>query len=123
LGNPDEFTIAELAEQVLALTGSKSEIRRLPLPSDDPVRRRPDIAFARKALDWEPRVPLSEGLPRTIEYFDELLRRHGRALRGGRGRRLRRPRPTPRPSCARTTRASRCSGSTGRPARTRSRRR
>jgi len=79
LGNPDEFTIAELAERVLALTGSKSEVRRLPLPLDDPARRRPDISLARKTLDWAPRVALAEGLPRTIEYFDELLRRRGRA--------------------------------------------
>ena len=79
LGNPDEFTIAELAERVLALTGSKSEVRRLPLPLDDPSRRRPDISLARKTLGWAPRVPLAEGLPRTIEYFDELLRRRGRA--------------------------------------------
>ena len=82
LGNPGEFTIAELAEQVLALTGSKSEIRRLPLPADDPVRRRPDIGLASKTLDWAPRVSLAEGLPRTIAYFDELLRRRGRAGRG-----------------------------------------
>jgi len=79
LGNPGEFTIAELAEQVLALTGSKSEIRRLPLPADDPARRRPDITLARKTLDWQPQISLAEGLPRTIEYFDELLRRRGRA--------------------------------------------
>jgi len=79
LGNPDEFTIAELAERVLALTGSKSEVRRLPLPLDDPARRRPDISLARKTLGWAPRISLAEGLPRTIEYFDDLLRRRGRA--------------------------------------------
>jgi UDP-glucuronate decarboxylase len=78
LGNPGEFTVGELARQVLELTGSKSELRHLPLPQDDPVRRQPDIALARKALDWEPRTPLSEGLPRTIAYFDAFLRRHGR---------------------------------------------
>jgi UDP-glucuronate decarboxylase len=79
LGNPGEFTVAELARQVLELTGSKSEIRHLPLPQDDPVRRQPDIALARKALDWEPSTALAEGLPRTIGYFDALLRRHGRS--------------------------------------------
>ena len=82
LGNPAEFTIGELAHQVLELTGSKSKLRHLPLPQDDPVRRRPDIELARKTLDWEPRTRLAEGLPRTIEYFDALLRRHGRP--GGR---------------------------------------
>jgi UDP-glucuronate decarboxylase len=78
LGNPEEFTVAELAQRVLALTGSKSALRHLPLPQDDPVRRRPDIAFARKALDWAPRTALDQGLVRTIEYFDALLRRHGK---------------------------------------------
>ncbi len=78
LGNPAEFTVGALARQVLELTGSKSTLRFLPLPQDDPVRRRPDITLARKTLDWEPRTPLAEGLPRTIEYFDALLRRHGR---------------------------------------------
>jgi UDP-glucuronate decarboxylase len=81
LGNPGEFTVAELAHQVLELTGSKSQIRHLPLPQDDPVRRQPDITLARKTLDWEPRTPLSEGLPRTIAYFDAFLRRHGRPAR------------------------------------------
>jgi len=85
LGNPGEFTVAELARRVLSLTGSRSEIRHLPLPQDDPVRRQPDITLARKTLDWEPRTPLAEGLPRTIEYFDAFLRRHGRPARG-RGR-------------------------------------
>jgi UDP-glucuronate decarboxylase len=78
LGNPAEFTVGELARQILELTGSKSTLRHLPLPQDDPVRRQPDISLARKSLDWEPRTPLAEGLPRTIEYFDALLRRHGR---------------------------------------------
>jgi UDP-glucuronate decarboxylase len=78
LGNPAEFTVGALARQVLALTGSKSEIRHLPLPQDDPVRRQPDITLARKTLDWEPRTPLLAGLPRTIAYFEALLRRHGR---------------------------------------------
>jgi UDP-glucuronate decarboxylase len=82
LGNPAEFTVGELARQVLELTGSRSALRHLPLPQDDPVRRQPDITLARKTLDWEPRTPLSDGLPRTIEYFDALLRRHGRPKGG-----------------------------------------
>jgi UDP-glucuronate decarboxylase len=75
LGNPREFTMRELAEKVLELTGSKSEIRHEPLPSDDPVRRCPDIALARRVLDWEPTTPLDEGLEYTVDYFDDLLRR------------------------------------------------
>jgi UDP-glucuronate decarboxylase len=82
LGNPAEFTVGDLARQVLELTGSRSPVRHLPLPQDDPARRRPDIALARKTLDWEPRTPLAEGLPRTIEYFEDLLRRHGRRAAG-----------------------------------------
>jgi len=73
LGNPGEFTIAELAEKVLKITDSKSKITRLPLPSDDPVRRRPDITLAKTRLGWEPKVPLEEGLARTIEYFRRTL--------------------------------------------------
>lgn len=68
LGNPDEFTVRELAEKVIALTGSSSAIVTEPLPQDDPTRRCPDIAKAR-ALGWEPKIPLDEGLKRTIEYF------------------------------------------------------
>jgi UDP-glucuronate decarboxylase len=73
LGNPDEFTVRELAEKVIALTGSRSRIESLPLPADDPKQRKPDIELARKTLDWEPKVELDEGLRRTIEYFDRLL--------------------------------------------------
>jgi UDP-glucuronate decarboxylase len=74
LGNPNEFTISELAELVIGLTGSKSQIVHCPLPSDDPVQRKPNISLARKHLGgWEPKVALEEGLRRTIEYFDELL--------------------------------------------------
>ena len=73
LGNPNEFTILALAEQVKRITGSSSEIVFKPLPSDDPVQRQPDITLARKALDWAPSVHLEEGLVRTIEYFDHLL--------------------------------------------------
>ena len=75
LGNPDEFTVRELAERVLALTGSKSRIVECPLPVDDPKVRQPDIARARATLGWEPRVPLDEGLRRTIAYFRELVAR------------------------------------------------
>jgi UDP-glucuronate decarboxylase len=73
LGNPVEFTMRELADLVLDLTGSASEVRHEPLPSDDPTQRCPDISFARKAIDWEPRVSLEAGLKQTIAYFDELL--------------------------------------------------
>ena len=73
LGNPSEFTILELAEKVLKLTGSRSRIAHSPLPADDPVRRCPDISLAKEKLDWEPRVPLEEGLAATISYFKEKL--------------------------------------------------
>ena len=77
LGNPGEFTIRELADEVLALTESKSEIDFRPLPSDDPTRRQPDIRLARERLGWEPKIPLREGLPRTIEYFAKLVKEEG----------------------------------------------
>jgi len=73
LGNQGEFTISDLAEKVIKLTKSKSRIIHKPLPSDDPVRRRPDISVAREKLGWEPKVPLEEGLARTIAYFREKL--------------------------------------------------
>ena len=69
LGNPGEFTISELAHLVLSQTGSQAGITHLPLPQDDPVRRQPDISLAREVLDWQPVVPLADGLARTIEYF------------------------------------------------------
>ena len=70
IGNPVEFTMIELAQEVLSLTGSKSELVYLPLPQDDPTQRKPDIAKAKQFLnDWEPNVPLREGLKQTIEYF------------------------------------------------------
>ncbi|MBM4088882.1 MAG: SDR family oxidoreductase [Planctomycetes bacterium] len=69
LGNPDEFTVAELARLVIQLTDSRSSVVHGPLPADDPVRRRPDISLARRSLDWQPRVNLREGLTRTIEWF------------------------------------------------------
>ncbi len=75
LGNPEEFTIQQLADLVLELTGSSSSLVRRPLPPDDPVRRRPDISRARALLDWEPTVSLRDGLVRTIAFFDQLLRR------------------------------------------------
>ncbi len=74
LGNPNEFTMLELANAVLRLTGSKSELRFLPLPSDDPKQRQPNIALARQALGWEPRIELQQGLIKTIEYFEGLLK-------------------------------------------------
>jgi UDP-glucuronate decarboxylase len=73
LGNPGEFTIAELAEMVIRLTGSSSQLVYHPLPEDDPKQRRPDISKARQLLDWEPKVALEEGLSRTIAYFRRLL--------------------------------------------------
>jgi UDP-glucuronate decarboxylase len=73
LGNPVEFTIRQLADQVIALTGSKSKMEFRPLPADDPKQRQPDITRARDALGWEPKVPLEEGLKKTIAYFDDLL--------------------------------------------------
>jgi len=72
LGNPHEFTIAELAQLVLELTGSSSRIVTRPLPADDPVRRRPDISLARERLGWEPKVELREGLAKTIEWFRSI---------------------------------------------------
>jgi UDP-glucuronate decarboxylase len=72
LGNPDEFTILELAELVLELTGSKAPLERRPLPADDPTKRRPDISRARAKLDWQPTVPLREGLVKTIEWFRKI---------------------------------------------------
>ncbi|MET0399423.1 MAG: UDP-glucuronic acid decarboxylase family protein [Longimicrobiaceae bacterium] len=73
VGNPGEFTVRQLAERVLEMTGSRSELSFLPLPEDDPKVRRPDIGVARAVLGWEPRVPLEEGLRRTIPYFEKLV--------------------------------------------------
>ena len=75
LGNPTEFTMLELAQQVVTLTGSRSEIVFRPLPQDDPRQRRPDIALARETLSWEPTVQLAAGLERTVAYFREELER------------------------------------------------
>jgi UDP-glucuronate decarboxylase len=74
LGNPEEFTILELAETTIRLTGSRSRIVFAAKPADDPKQRRPDIGLARRVLRWTPTVTLADGLVRTIEYFDELLR-------------------------------------------------
>ena len=75
LGNPGEFTIRQLAELVIAETGSKSKLVFKPLPQDDPLQRQPNITLAQKHLGWEPKVPLKDGLKRTIAYFDDLLGR------------------------------------------------
>jgi UDP-glucuronate decarboxylase len=75
IGNPGEFTMLELAQNIVELTGSKSKIVYMPLPADDPNQRQPDISLAKEKLGgWEPKVPLSEGLVQTIEYFDQLLK-------------------------------------------------
>jgi len=72
-GNPNEFTIRELAEKVIAMTGSRSRIVHRALPQDDPRQRRPDISQAQELLGWRPTVMLTEGLQRTISYFEQLL--------------------------------------------------
>ena len=72
IGNPGEFTIRELAELVVEMTGSKSEIVSMPLPGDDPKQRKPDIGLAKERLGWEPKVALRDGLVKTVEYFDSL---------------------------------------------------
>ena len=72
IGNPNEFTMLELAEQVIDLTGSSSKIAHLPLPQDDPKQRQPDITLAKEELDWEPTTQLREGLKETIAYFEKL---------------------------------------------------
>jgi len=73
MGNPDEFTILELAEMVIKLTASKSKIIFKPLPQDDPLQRQPDITLAKEKLGWEPKIKLEEGLGKTIEYFKEIV--------------------------------------------------
>ncbi|MBF0465107.1 MAG: SDR family oxidoreductase [Nitrospirae bacterium] len=73
LGNPGEFTILELAKKIIQLTGSKSKIVYKPLPPDDPTQRQPDISIAKKVLNWEPAIPLEEGLVKTIAFFESLL--------------------------------------------------
>tara|TARA_R110002049_G_scaffold40192_6_gene122695 strand:+ start:944 stop:1885 length:942 start_codon:yes stop_codon:yes gene_type:complete len=73
LGNPNEFTIRELAEKVIELTGSRSSLDWRPLPNDDPMQRQPNIALAKSQLDWEPKIELEEGLRRAIQYFEGML--------------------------------------------------
>ncbi len=73
LGNPTEITIQELAEKIIAMTGSKSEIVCQPLPEDDPLQRQPDISLAKATFGWEPTVPLEVGLNKTIAFFEKLL--------------------------------------------------
>ena len=74
MGNPTEFTILELAQRIIDLTGSKTQIEYKPLPQDDPKQRKPDITLAQKTLNWTPSIPLAEGLKKTIAYFEQLLR-------------------------------------------------
>jgi UDP-glucuronate decarboxylase len=73
LGNPSEYTMKDLAEEIIRLTNSKSEISFLPLPADDPKQRKPDITFASESLSWSPRVNLQDGLQKTIEEFISRL--------------------------------------------------
>ena len=73
LGNPDEFTIRQLAELVIEMTGSSSKIENFPLPEDDPRQRQPDISRARETLDWEPAIKLKDGLKKTITYFEKMM--------------------------------------------------
>lgn len=73
IGNPNEFTMLELAEKVIRLTGSKSKIIHMPLPADDPTQRQPNITLARQELNWEPKVMLEEGLTRTIDFFKTIV--------------------------------------------------
>ena len=75
VGNPGEFTIKELAEKVIEMTGSRSKLLYKPLPADDPAQRKPDIALAQEKLGWAPKICLEEGLKKTIAYFEEELRK------------------------------------------------
>ena len=84
LGNPREFTVRQLAEQLVEMTGSASPLRFLPLPADDPRQRRPDISKARELLGWQPKIELREGLERTIDYFERAMRAAGRPTRAHR---------------------------------------
>lgn len=77
MGNPGEFSILELAEKVISLTGSRSKIIHAPLPQDDPTQRQPDIRLAKETLRWEPKIQLEEGLKKTIAYFESVLRNAG----------------------------------------------
>jgi nucleoside-diphosphate-sugar epimerase len=81
IGNPDELSVREVAERVVALTNSKSRIEYHPLPEDDPKVRRPDISLARRILQWEATVSLAEGLEKTIPYFRKLVDERGSKAR------------------------------------------
>jgi len=83
IGNPREFTIRELAELIVEMTGAKSRLRFKPLPSDDPKQRQPEISMAKSILKWEPKIELREGLTKTIAYFETVLRKEGRGAEGG----------------------------------------
>jgi len=80
IGNPNEFTILELAQRILAITGSKSKLIEKPLPEDDPKQRQPDIELAQRVLGWRPAIQLEEGLRLTIAYFEALLLEHGKNI-------------------------------------------
>ncbi|MBL8836650.1 MAG: SDR family oxidoreductase [Alphaproteobacteria bacterium] len=84
IGNPGEFTIRQLAEKVIELTGSRSKLVKMPLPADDPLQRKPDITLAKKHLGWAPTIALDEGLKKTIAYFDALLKENKAVARVGR---------------------------------------
>jgi UDP-glucuronate decarboxylase len=88
IGNPREFTIRELAELIIEMTGAKSKLRFEPLPSDDPRQRQPDISMAKSTLKWEPKIELREGLAKTIAYFENVLREEGSRGREGVGFRI-----------------------------------
>ena len=81
LGNPNEFSILELAEMIISLTNSRSDVKLQPLPPDDPKQRQPNISLAKEKLNWEPTVPLQEGLVPTIEYFEALLTNRRKTIR------------------------------------------
>jgi UDP-glucuronate decarboxylase len=81
LGNPVEFTVRELADEVCRIVGQSVRVTYKPLPQDDPTQRQPDITRAREWLNWEPRIPLSQGLERTVDYFRERIERKRRSNR------------------------------------------
>jgi UDP-glucuronate decarboxylase len=74
IGNPGEFTILQLANEIIRLTNSRSKLVNLPLPQDDPIQRQPDITLAKQKLGWSPTVPLEEGLKKTIAYFEKVVK-------------------------------------------------
>jgi UDP-glucuronate decarboxylase len=80
IGNPNEFSMLELANEIIDLTGSKSKIEYRPLPADDPIQRRPDISMAITVLNWKPKIQLREGLTKTINYFDKLLKTNDKII-------------------------------------------